>query len=88
MILLIIKIIILLILIKGKNMDTTRWKSVAVRIDAYNLLKAESDVTNRSPGNQMEELIKSFVEEQAKKHKKSPKVYKTELLGGKYLRQI
>ena len=45
-------------------------------------------MTNRSPGNQMEELIKSFVEEQAKKHKKSPKVYKTELLGGKYLRQI
>ena len=69
-------------------MDTTRWKSVALRINAYELLKAESSVNNRSPGNQMEEIIKSHIERQAKKNNKTPYDYKDELLDGKYLRQI
>ena len=69
-------------------MDTTKWKSVALRINAYELLKAESAVNNRSPGNQMEEIIKSYIEKQAEINDKTTHVYKSELLNGKYLRQI
>ena len=47
-----------MIIRKKKEMDITKWKSVALRINAYELLKAESAVNNRSPGNQMEEIIK------------------------------
>jgi hypothetical protein len=64
-------------------MDTTRWKSVAVRIEDYHLLQALGDVEFRRPASMIAKLVHDFVQEQAKENNKNFKTYKKELLKGK-----
>ncbi|MDC3091663.1 hypothetical protein OA848_04680 [Rickettsiales bacterium] len=65
-------------------MDTTRWKSIAVSIESYNLLRALGDEEFRRPASMIAKLVHDFVKVQAKENKKNPKIYKKELLSGKY----
>lgn len=42
-------------------MDTTRWKSVAVRVEDYNKLKLLCEKTYRSPGSMLGYLLNLHV---------------------------
>ena len=50
-------------------MDTTRWKSVAVRAEDYFLLKGLCEEKFRAPGSMISKLVHEYVEFQAKKNK-------------------
>ena len=65
-------------------MDTTRWKSVAVSVESYRLLQALGDLEFRRPASMIAKLVNDFVKVQAEENKKNPKIYKKELLSGKY----
>ena len=69
--------------IKGVIMDINKWKSVAVRKDDYEILKAVSKSKFRAPASMISKLVNDYVGFQAKKEKVSIEAYKKKLLNGK-----
>ena len=65
------------------NMDINKWKSVAVRKDDYEILKAVSKSKFRAPASMISKLVNDYVGFQAKKEKVSIEAYKKKLLNGK-----
>jgi|TARA_R100000149_G_scaffold42435_1_gene16556 hypothetical protein len=63
-------------------MDTTRWKSVAVRAEDYFLLKGLCKEKFRAPGTMISKLVHEYVEFQAKKNKLDINQYKKKLMNG------
>ena len=63
-------------------MDTTRWKSVAVRAEDYFLLKGLCEEKFRAPGSMISKLVNEYVEFQAKKNKLDVSKYKKKLMNG------
>ena len=63
-------------------MDTTRWKSVAVRAEDYFLLKGLCKEKFRAPGTMISKLVHEYVEFQAKKNKLDVNQYKKKLING------
>ena len=63
-------------------MDTTKWKSIAVRITDYQLLKGICKNKFRAPGAMISKLIDNHITYEAKKLKVTPEVYKKKLLNG------
>ena len=63
-------------------MDTTRWKSVAVRAEDYFLLKGLCEEKFRAPGSMISKLVHEYVEFQAKKNKLDVNQYKKKLMNG------
>ena len=63
-------------------MDTTRWKSVAVRAEDYFLLKGWGEEKFRAPGSMISKLVHEYVEFQAKKNKLDVNQYKKKLMNG------
>lgn len=64
-------------------MDTSKWKSVAVKIDDYQLLKALCHKKFRSPNSMISKLVNDFCEYKAKKLNISLKEYKERLINAK-----
>ncbi len=46
-------------------MDTTKWKSIAVSIDVYNMLRKEAEKNDRSVSKQLAHIVKKNVAEKA-----------------------
>ena len=63
-------------------MDTNKWKSIAVRIEDYNLLKGICKEKFRAPGAMISKLLNDYVDHQAKKNKIPNAAYRTKLLNG------
>lgn len=63
-------------------MDINKWKSVAVRIDDYKILKAISRNKFRAPASMISKLVDDYVEFQAKKEKVSKEAFVKKLLNG------
>jgi|TARA_E500000318_G_scaffold35977_2_gene35067 hypothetical protein len=63
-------------------MDTNKWKSIAVRITDYQLLKGICKNKFRAPGAMISKLIDNHITYEAKKLKVTPEVYKKKLLNG------
>jgi len=64
-------------------MDINKWKSVAVRIDDYKILKALSHNRFRAPNAMISKLVNDDCEFQAQKQGISVEAYKKELINGK-----
>ena len=64
-------------------MDINKWKSVAVRKDDYEILKAISKNKFRAPASMISKLVNDYVSYQAKKEKVPLDSYKKKLLNGK-----
>tara|TARA_R100000697_G_scaffold23148_1_gene30807 strand:- start:480 stop:716 length:237 start_codon:yes stop_codon:yes gene_type:complete len=73
---------ILLIFNKGQIMDTTKWKSIAVRIEDYKLLRGLCKSKFRAPAGMISKLVHEYIEYQAKKNKVKVENYKKELMNG------
>ena len=69
-------------------MNRSKWKSVSVNTESYDLLRALGDVEFRNPPSMIAKLIHDFVKVQADENEKDQKIYKKELLSGKYKRVI
>ena len=63
-------------------MDTTRWKSVAVRAEDYFILKGLCKEKFRAPATMISKLVHEYVEFQAKKNKLDIDQYKKKLMNG------
>ena len=63
-------------------MDITKWKSVAVRKQDYEILKAISKNKFRAPASMISKLVNDYCNFQAKKEKTSVETYKKKLLNG------
>ena len=63
-------------------MDTNKWKSIAVRITDYQLLKGICKNKFRAHGAMISKLIDNHITYEAKKLKVTPEVYKKKLLNG------
>ena len=61
-------------------MDISKWKSVAVRVKDYDVLKALCDKTYRSPAAMIGMIVDQHVAAEAKKEKISIDKYKKNLL--------
>jgi hypothetical protein len=61
-------------------MDINKWKSVAVKKETHILLTALCNETERNPARMISKLVKDYVEQEAKKNKKSTDKYVSELL--------
>ena len=61
-------------------MDIKKWKSVAVRVKDYDVLKALCDKTYRSPAAMICMIVDQHVAAEAKKEKISIDKYKKNLL--------
>jgi DNA recombination-dependent growth factor C len=61
-------------------MDITKWKSVAVRIEAHQLLLALCDEEDRNPARMIKRLIDKKIEHEAKQRGISFEKYKKQLL--------
>jgi len=64
-------------------MDTTKWKSVAVKINDYEVLKALCHKRFRSPNSMISKLVNDYCEFQAKKLNITVKEYKQRILNAK-----
>ena len=63
-------------------MDISKWKSVAVLVNDYDVLKALCDKTYRSPAAMIGMIVDQHVAAEAKKEKISIDKYKKNLLNG------
>lgn len=63
-------------------MDTNKWKSIAVRIEDYNLLKGICKEKFRAPGAMISKLIDNHINYEAKKNKVTPEVMKKKFMNG------
>ena len=57
-------------------MDTTKWKSIAVRIEDYKLLRGLCKSKFRAPAGMISKLVHEYIEYQAKKNKVKVENYK------------
>ena len=71
-------------LFQGENMDYTKWKSVAVRKDKYDIIKALCDKKYRAPAAFIAKLVDEYITFQASKNKQTVEVYVKNLLNGKH----
>lgn len=46
-------------------MDVTKWKSVAISIDVYNMLKKRAEKNDRSVSKEIAHIVKNAVAEEA-----------------------
>jgi len=65
-------------------MDYTKWKSVAVRKDKYEIIKALCDKKYRAPAAFIAKLVDEYISFQASKHKQTVEAYVKNLLNGKH----
>ena len=63
-------------------MDTTKWKSIAVRLGDYKLLKGMCEKTNRNPSNMINELLDFTLTHMSKKEQRKKQDIINELLKG------
>ena len=56
-------------------MDYTKWKSVAVRKDKYDIIKALCDKKYRAPAAFIAKLVDEYITFQASKNKQTVEVY-------------
>ena len=64
-------------------MDTSKWKSVAVKIGDYKILKALCHSKFRSPNSMITKLVNDYCEFKAKKSGISVEDFKRKLLDAK-----
>jgi hypothetical protein len=65
-------------------MDITKWKSVAVKKDDYDLLKAICDKKYRAPAAMISKFVNDYCDFQASKLKITVDAFKKKLLNGNY----
>ena len=65
---------------KGKKMDINKWKSCAVDIDWYHIIRAMGQKGFRRPGSMIAKLVDDEIKKIAKKENKSYSVMKENLL--------
>jgi len=53
------------LIMKEQLVDTTKWKSIAVSIDVYNMLRKEAEKNDRSVSKQLAHIVKKNVAEKA-----------------------
>ena len=63
-------------------MDTTRWKSVAVKVEDHAVLKALCEKKFRAPAAMISKLVYDYLEAQAKRENTTVGKYKKKLLNG------
>lgn len=63
-------------------MDYTKWRSVAVRKDKYDIIKALCDKKYRAPAAFIAKLVDEYISFQANKSKQTVEVYIKNLLNG------
>jgi phosphoribosylformylglycinamidine (FGAM) synthase-like enzyme len=56
-------------------MDYTKWKSVAVRKDKYDIIKALCDKKYRAPAAFIAKLVDEYITFQASKNKQTVEIY-------------
>jgi len=61
-------------------MDINKWKSVAVDIDNYFIIKAMGHHGRRKPGAMIAKLVDSEISKLASKNKKNSDVFRKELI--------
>ena len=65
---------------KGKEMDINKWKSCAVDIDSYHIIRAMGQKGFRRPGSMIAKLVDDEIRKIAKKEGKSYSIMKENLL--------
>ena len=65
-------------------MDYTKWKSVAVKKDKYDIIKALCDKKYRAPAAFIAKLVDEYIAFKASKNKQTVEVYVKNLLNGKH----
>ena len=65
---------------KGKKMNINKWKSCAVDIDSYHIIRAMGQKGFRRPGSMIAKLVDDEIKKIAKKENKSYSVMKENLL--------
>jgi hypothetical protein len=68
---------------KEINMDISKWKSVAIRIDDYKILKSLCGKKFRAPASMISKLVHDYCKYQASKEKVKYEVFIKNLLSGK-----
>jgi hypothetical protein len=63
-------------------MDINKWKSVAVKIKDYELLKGLCKDKFRAPGAMISKMLQGYIEHLAKKNKVSVENFRKQLLNG------
>jgi hypothetical protein len=61
-------------------MDIKKWKSVAIKLEDYLLLKAYCDEKYRAPASMISKLLHDYVKFRAEKEKTTKEVYLKKLL--------
>ena len=65
---------------KGKKMNINKWKSCAVDIDSYHVIRAMGQKGFRRPGSMIAKLVDDEIRKIAKKEGKSYSIMKENLL--------
>tara|TARA_Y100001937_G_scaffold121778_1_gene181086 strand:+ start:3907 stop:4107 length:201 start_codon:yes stop_codon:yes gene_type:complete len=65
-------------------MDAKKWKSIAVRSEDLELIKALAKMKHRTPNLFLIKLVHEYVDFQSKKEKLSVDKYKEKVLGAQY----
>jgi len=65
-------------------MDINKWKSVAINIKDYKILKGLCKEKFRAPGAMISKLLNDYIEHQAKKNKTTVEHFRKKLLNGEY----
>jgi len=65
---------------KGKKMNINKWKSCAVDIDSYHIIRAMGQKGFRRPGSMIAKLVDDEIRKIAKKEGKSYSIMKENLL--------
>lgn len=63
-------------------MDTNKWKSIAVRITDYQLLKGICKNKFRAPGAMISKILSDYIDHQARKQKIPNATFRTKLING------
>jgi hypothetical protein len=63
-------------------MDINKWKSVAINIKDYKILKGLCKNKFRAPGAMISKILQGYIEYQAKKNKTSVDSFRKKLLNG------
>lgn len=63
-------------------MNINEWKSVAIRINDYKLLKGLCKNKFRAPGAMISKILSDYIDHQAKKQKMSSSDFRNKLLNG------
>jgi len=63
-------------------MDINKWKSVAINIKDYKILKGLCKNKFRAPGAMISKILSDYVEHQAKKNKIPVDTFRKKLLNG------